>query len=80
MTRSAATPPEAVLVTADRTRDANPRIEITPSIAQYTQLCRDLKKLRRLGAPSHTTAIVAAVHAAATSKLGHGRSENAGQR
>lgn len=44
---------------------ANPRIEITPSPAQYRQLCRDLKKLRALGAPSHTEAIIEAVHAAA---------------
>lgn len=43
----------------------NPRLEITPSAAQYEQLCRDLKALRRSGAPSHTAAILEAVHAAA---------------
>jgi hypothetical protein len=59
---------------------ANPRLEITPSAAQYEQLCRDLKKLRKLGAPSHTAAIVGAVHAAAAGKLGHVQHENAGQR
>jgi hypothetical protein len=46
-------------------RAANPRIEITPSPAHYEQLCRDLKRLRKLGAPSHTQAIIEAVHAAA---------------
>ena len=65
---------------AARAAAAHPRIEITPSVTQYTQLCRDLKKLRKLGAPSHTAAIVAAVHAAAVGKLGHDRNENAGQR
>lgn len=59
---------------------ANPRLEITPSLAQYEQLCRDLKKLRKLGAPSHTAAIVSAVHAAAAGKFGGGRHEIAGQR
>ena len=65
---------------AARAAAAHPRIEITPSVTQYAQLCRDLKKLRKLGAPSHTAAIVAAVHAAAAGKLGHERNENAGQR
>jgi hypothetical protein len=48
---------------------AKPRIEITPSQAQYKQLCRDLKKLRKLGAPSHTAAILEAVHAAAEGNM-----------
>lgn len=57
---------------------ANPRLEITPSADQYRQLCRDLKKLRKLGAPSHTEAIVAAVHAAAGGKLeGNGSNSRA---
>ena len=43
---------------------ANPRIEITPSVAQYEQLCRDLAALREAGAPSNTAAIIGAVHAA----------------
>ena len=51
-----------------------PRLEITPSLAQYRQLLCDLKKLRKLGAPSHTAAILSAVHAAATGKLEADRS------
>lgn len=47
----------------------NPRIEITPTVAQYHQLCRDLKALRRLGATSNTAAILQAVHAAAAGKI-----------
>ena len=74
------TQPRAPATIAGRRAAANPRIEITPSAAQYKQLCRDLAKLRRTGAPSHTAAIVAAVHAAAAGKLGHERNENAGQR
>jgi hypothetical protein len=42
-----------------------PRIEITPSPEQYTQLCRDLGTLRRAGAISNTAAVVSAVRAAA---------------
>ena len=53
---------------------------VPPLAAQYEQLCRDLAKLRKLGAPSHTAAIVGAVHAAAAGKLGHVQHENAGQR
>lgn len=56
----------------------SPRIEITPSLAQYRQLCRDLKKLRKLGAASHTAAIVSAVHAAAVDNLAQGKHEQAG--
>ena len=81
MTRSAATQPEAHAGNGDRmARASNPRLEITPTAAQYEQLCRDLKKLRKLGAPSHTAAIVGAVHAAAAGRLGHDQHENAGQR
>jgi hypothetical protein len=58
---------------------SNPRLEITPSLAQYRQLCRDLKKLRKLGAPSHTQAIVAAVHAAASANLASGEQQGAGR-
>jgi hypothetical protein len=47
-------------------KEPRPRIEITPTVAEYRQLCRDLAKLREQGAPSNTTAILAAVsHAAA---------------
>jgi len=70
----------ALAAVAGHAPAANPHIEITPNVAQYEQLCRDLKKLRKLGAPSHTAAIVAAVHAAAAGRLGHGQHKNAGQR
>lgn len=43
----------------------NPCIEITPTPAEYEQLCRDLKALRSAGATSNTSAILAAVRAAA---------------
>jgi len=43
----------------------NPRIEITPSLRDYEQLCRDLKKLREAGAISNTAAILDAVRDAA---------------
>jgi hypothetical protein len=67
------------LAVAARAATANPRIEITPSAAQYKQLCRDLAKLRKIGAPSHTAAIVEAVHAAAAEGiLGHGRYKTPG--
>ena len=47
------------------------RIEITPTVAEYEQLCRDLKKLRGKGAISNTAAILEAVGAAASSgKIG----------
>jgi hypothetical protein len=45
---------------------SQPRLEITPDAGQYDQLVRDLKLLRRLGAPSNTAAIVDAVHERAT--------------
>lgn len=67
--------PGALGAVAGRAAAANPHLEITPTEAQYTQLCRDLKKLRKLGAPSHTAAIVAAVHSAAAGRLGHGQHE-----
>jgi|GEM_PF-3259180 len=44
---------------------ANPRIEITPTVIEYQQLCQDLKMLREAGAESHTAAILKAVHSAA---------------
>jgi hypothetical protein len=50
----------------------NPCIEITPSPAQYRQLCRDLGALRRTGAASNTAAVIAAVRAAAADKLDGG--------
>jgi hypothetical protein len=70
----------ALAAIAGRAPAANPHIEITPSVAQYEQLCRDLKKLRKLGAPSHTAAILAAVHAAAAGKMRHDKNKNAGRR
>jgi hypothetical protein len=42
-----------------------PRIEITPTSEQYTQLCHDLAALRRAGAISNTAAMLAAVREAA---------------
>lgn len=59
---------------------ANPCIEITPSLAEYEQLCRDLTKLRKLGAPSNTAAVLAAVHAAAGAKMRQGKRKKAGRR
>jgi hypothetical protein len=41
------------------------KIEITPTLAEYQQLCEDLFALRRRGASSNTAAILDAVHAAA---------------
>jgi hypothetical protein len=41
------------------------RIEITPTVEEYRQLCRDLGELRRQGAETNTAAILAAVRAAA---------------
>jgi hypothetical protein len=61
-------------VAAQPSPATNPRIEITPSVAQYRQLCRDLGKLRKLGAPTNTAAILDAVHVAAQGhKLGSER-------
>jgi hypothetical protein len=55
----------------------NPTLEITPTRAQYEQLCRDLKMLRQSGAPSNTAAILDAVRdAAVAGKIGarsHGK-------
>jgi hypothetical protein len=42
-----------------------PRIEITPSVSEYRQLCDDLRELRKKGAKTNTAAIVEAVRAAA---------------
>jgi len=44
----------------------DPRIEITPTPAQYRQLCHDLAALRGAGAASNTAALLAAVRDAAT--------------
>lgn len=65
---------------AARAVAAHPHLEITPSPAEYEELCRDLGKLRKLGAPSNTAAILAAVHAAAAGKMPHGKRKNAGRR
>ena len=56
--------------------DAPVRIEITPSIAEYQQLCRDLKALRGAGAISNTAAILDAVRAAARKGKIRPRSNN----
>lgn len=56
-------------------RAKNPRIEITPSPAQYRQLCRDLAALRAQGAASNTAAILEAVSHAADSAKVVGRSQ-----
>jgi hypothetical protein len=54
---------------------SNPRIEITPTPAQYAQLCDDLKKLRGSGAVSNTAAILEAVRdAAERGKMPDGKS------
>ncbi len=42
----------------------HPCIEITPTPAEYEQLCRDLAALREAGAESNTAAILKAVHSA----------------
>ena len=47
------------------TASGNPCIEITPTPAQYEQLCDDLSELRAAGATSNTAAILEAVHRAA---------------
>lgn len=52
------------------------RIEITPSVAEYRQLCRHLKTLRSRGAKSNTTAILEAVRAAADGGKIRSRSKN----
>lgn len=59
---------------------SNPRIEITPSTAQYEQLCRDLDALRKAGASSNTAAIVEAVHATARQRYRQRNQETAGRR
>jgi hypothetical protein len=60
---------------------SGPRIEITPSAAQYEQLCRDLKILREGGAPTNTAAILEAVRAAAAGgTVGGGRRKPSGKR
>jgi hypothetical protein len=48
---------------------AGPLIEITPTPEEYELLCSDLAKLRKLGAPSNTAAVLAAVSAAAGGKF-----------
>lgn len=49
-----------------RTIAPNVRIEITPNPEQYKQLCRDLQKLREMGALTNTAAILEAVGSAAS--------------
>jgi hypothetical protein len=50
----------------------NPCIEITPTPAEYEQLCRDLKTLRSAGAMSNTSAILEAVRVAAKGHMLNG--------
>jgi hypothetical protein len=57
-----ATPQKPVVIATRLPSVARPRLEISPDVAQYEQLCNDLKLLRRLGAISNTDAIVDAVH------------------
>lgn len=63
---------------AARAIAAGPLIEITPTAAEYEELCRDLGKLRKLGAPSNTAAVLAAVHTAAAGKKTQGKSKTPG--
>lgn len=46
-----------------------PCIEITPTPAEYEQLCRDLAALREAGATSNTAAILQAVHDAGEGRI-----------
>jgi hypothetical protein len=83
VTRKVSTQSMAAVAIAGGTPEVgNPCIEITPTPAQYEQLCRDLKKLRRLGAASNTAAIIEAVRGAAEgSSIGrpeNGRGERLG--
>lgn len=57
------------------------RIEITPTVAEYEQLCRDLEKLRERGAISNTAAILQAVRGAASKgKIRHRSANGKGAR
>jgi hypothetical protein len=76
---SAAKQPDK-LVIATHHAQSNPRIEITPTVPQYRQLCRDLARLRSQGAPSNTAAILNAVHVAADAPiLGDSRRQTQGK-
>jgi hypothetical protein len=55
-------PQKPVVIAARLPSPARPKLEITPNVRQYEQLCRDMKLLRRLGAISNTDAIIDAVH------------------
>lgn len=55
-------------------------LEITPTLEEYEQLCRDLARLRKLGALSNTAAVVAAVSAAAAGKVSADKCKRAGRR
>lgn len=68
------------MTSAKKTLRGNPCIEITPTPEEYEQLCRDLARLRKLGAPSNTAAVLAAVGAAATGKLPGVKRKRAGRR
>jgi hypothetical protein len=65
MTQPAKATDRAPVIVTRRLDEPRPRIEITPTVAEYRQLCRDLAKLRAQGAPSNTAAILAAVSHAA---------------
>lgn len=63
--------PEGAAACADHPPPiSNPLLEITPSPAEYDQLCRDLATLREAGAESNTAAVLAAVSLAAAGSLG----------
>lgn len=75
MKQAAKTTDRAPVIVTRRMDEPRPRIEITPTVAEYRELCRDLAELRAQGAPSNTAAILAAVsHAAAGAKV-EGRSQ-----
>jgi hypothetical protein len=75
MTQAAKASDRAPVIVTRRLDEPRPRIEITPTVAEYRQLCRDLTELRAQGAPSNTAAILAAVSHAATGAKVEGRSQ-----
>ena len=69
------------MIVTRRPDEPRPRIEITPTVAEYRQLCRDLGQLRPQGAPSNTAAILAAVsHAAKGAKVEGGSQKSPSKR
>ena len=81
MKQAAKTTGRAPVIVTRRLDEPRPRIEITPTVAEYRQLCRDLAELRAQGAPSNTAAILAAVsHAAGGARVEAGSQKNASKR